>query len=118
MPLLGYAMNGFSNPSTKQYLKQNAKWFKAMHVVPPTLACTDPLAKMRVLLEHHADPNRRYYKANPLVHAVGINSAEAVQLLLQYGADPDAPTANGDTARSVATRNKNTAILALIPAKR
>jgi hypothetical protein len=54
---------------------------------------------------------------NPLVHAVGQNRIDAVQLLPQHGADPDAQTASGDTARKAATRNNDTSILALMTAK-
>ena len=114
MPMLGFALNGLSNEHPRAAL--HARQFKAMHILPPPLTCTDPLGKMRVLLEHHADPNRCYNDANPLVHAVGQNRADAVQLLLQHGADPDAQTANGDTARKVASRFRYGPLLALMQA--
>ena len=122
LPMLGYALNGFSNEGPRALVRAKQfqmmhEQFKMMHVVLPPLTCTDPIGKMRVLLEHHADANLNYGGANPLSHAVAQNRADAVQLLLQHGADPDAQTVTGDTARSAATRNKYASILALMSAK-
>jgi hypothetical protein len=40
--------------------------------------------------------------------------ADAVKLLLEFGADPDATTPGGDTARKAAKRFKYSAILAMM----
>ena len=101
MPVLGYVLNGcyLPPPLTAQQIQQA----KAKHEIPNPVRYADAYNKLRVLLEHHADPNFRYRDTNALIHAVRENQSDAVQMLLKYGADPDAPTADGSTARKVAS---------------
>jgi ankyrin repeat protein len=75
----------------------------------------DHLEFIRILLEHDADPNARakentltrtiftmqwFYEAGatPFVRAAQSSDTDLMELLLDYGADPFAPTDNGDTA--------------------
>jgi hypothetical protein len=112
-PILAEALGGLAfEPLTQQKLGLRKAIRKRF--VPGDITWTDGIGKIRVLLAHHADPNQRYDNINPLIQAVGLRRADVAQLLLQYGADPDAKSANGDTARNCAIREKETEILALI----
>ena len=59
------------------------------------------LEMAKVLLDAKADPNIQL-EYMPLGNAVERNHWPMVQLLLQYGADPDMPSDNGETAKSLA----------------
>ena len=76
-------------------------------------------SELAPLLEQGADPNYipLYMGINPLKHAVGMGQSEALRLLLEYGANPDARTTSGDTARTYAKRFNRPAIDALLNAK-
>jgi len=111
--MLGCTINGLAirDPRAVQISTQQ---LKARHILASPVTCTDALAKMRALLEHHADPNRRTWDTNPAVAAIGIQRADALQLLLKFGANPDAPIDSGTTARKEATRSNIPAIMALL----
>ena len=51
--------------------------------------CEGDLRSLRILLEHGGDPDRAVYSGSALY--VAIACPPAVQLLLDYGADPNAP---------------------------
>ncbi len=58
----------------------------------PLEAAWGDLPKMRVLLEHGADPNERDFEGGTrFAQEAARGSVETVALLLQYGADPDIP---------------------------
>jgi len=59
------------------------------------------LEMAKVLLDAKADPNIKL-EHMPLGNAVKLNHWPMVQLLLQYGADPDMPSYHGKTAKSLA----------------
>lgn len=115
MPMIGCILNGFDHRSPSTALQ--AKQFKASHILMNEPVFTDPAGKLRALLNHRADPNLLYMGINPLKHAVGMGQSEALRLLLEYGANPDARTTSGDTARTYAKRFNRPAIDALLNAK-
>lgn len=59
---------------------------------------------LRLLLQHDADPNLACGGRTPLTQAAWWGHAEAAQLILEYGADPDA---NNDMGHSALTEAAN-----------
>jgi len=109
------SINGF--PGERTVVRLSLKQLGSRHMLVPPVTCSDPLGKMRVLLENHADPNCIYCGVNPLLQAVEMNHADAAQLLLQHGADLHAQAPSGDTARKAAKRSGSASMLALMDAK-
>lgn len=70
----------------------------------------------RVLAEHGADVNAREKKANwtALMMATIKDDVEMVRLLLQRGADPLLADTSGTTARDLAYRRRNPALIQLL----
>ena len=65
----------------------------------------DDLSTLRTLIAEQGANARDAQGQTPLVHAAAFGTADAVQLLLDAGADPNAPGAAGITALHVAARD-------------
>lgn len=50
---------------------------------------------LELLLRYGCNINDRYERRTALIHMINSNSAEAVRLLLEYGADPSEPDGHG-----------------------
>ena len=72
---------------------------------------------LRVLLKNKADPNLRVGSATPLSEAILNDNAEAVEILLESGADPDLADPNGTTPLQLAEQNFKNDILEMLRAK-
>lgn len=73
-------------------------------------AFREELAVLRVLLT--TKPSVAHL-SHAMLEAAGVGNVEIVKLLLKHGADPDRKTRRGNSARSVAQRKKQRAVLAL-----
>jgi ankyrin repeat protein len=69
----------------------------------------------RRLLDAGRDPNGGYPQA-PLHRAVAGGHTEVVELLLEHGADPNLPSANGESPLAIATEADRERIVALLVA--
>ena len=68
-------------------------------VTPASVAKSDVLSRMRLLLEHGADPNRPNTRGNtPLHFSAKLHDPAVVEALLKAGADPDRRNRSGSTA--------------------
>lgn len=75
-------------------------------------------ATLRLLLRYgapHSSPGKGGF--TPLALAARVGSLAVLPLLLEAGADPDAPTAAGKSARELAVINKRTKVLEAFDAR-
>ena len=76
------------------------------------------MAAVQLLLRHgaaHSTAGKGGF--TPLAAAARAGALKAIPLLLEAGADPDAPTASGKSARQLAVINKKTAVVELFDAR-
>eukprot|EP00854_Cymbomonas_tetramitiformis_P010117 gene10117-11975_t len=69
---------------------------------------------LRLLLEHNADPNLACGGRTPLTQAAWWGHAEAAQLILEFGADPEANNDMGHTALTEAANMGRAGVLKVL----
>jgi len=83
-----------------------------------TAAGRNDVAAVQLLLRHgaaHSTAGKGGF--TPLATAARAGALKVIPLLLEAGADPDAPTASGKSARELAVINKKTAVVELFDAR-
>lgn len=76
------------------------------------------MAAVQLLLRHgaaHSTAGKGGF--TPLATAARAGALKVIPLLLEAGADPDAPTVSGKSARELAVINKKTAVVELFDAR-